>query len=50
MLELTYKIEAFNIYVTGQVEQLVARGKSSSNLLINLFAAFMAVPDKKFVE
>ena len=50
MLELTYDIEAFNIYVTGQVEQLAARGESSSDLLINLFAAFMAVPDKKFVE
>ena len=50
MLEVSYDIEAFNVYVTGQVEQLAARGESSSDLLINLFAAFMAVPDKKFVE
>jgi hypothetical protein len=50
MLEVSYDIEAFNIYVTGQVEQLAARGESSSDLLINLFAAFMVVPDKKFVE
>jgi hypothetical protein len=50
MLEVSYDIEAFNIYVTGQVEQLAARGENSSDLLINLFAAFMAVPDKKFVE
>jgi hypothetical protein len=33
------------------VEQLAARGKTLSDLLINLFAANMAVvPDKKFVE
>lgn len=50
MLEVSYDIEAFNVYVNGQVEQLAARGESSSDLLINLFAAFMAVPDKKFVE
>ena len=36
--------------MTSQVEQLAARGETSSDLLINLFAAFMAVPDKKFVE
>jgi hypothetical protein len=50
MLELTYNVEAFNIYVAGQVEQLTARGTSSSNLLINLFASFMAVPDKKICQ
>ena len=43
-------IKSFNLYVTSQVEQLAARGETSSDLLINLFAAFMAVPDKKFVE
>lgn len=32
------------------MEQLAARGESSSDLLINLFATFMVVPDKKFVE
>ena len=42
--------DAFNLYVTNQVEQLAARGETSSDLLINLFAAFLAVPDKKFVE
>ena len=50
MLEVSYDIEAFNQYVTSQVEQLAARGETSSDLLINVFAAFLAVPDKKFVE
>jgi hypothetical protein len=50
MLEISYDIEAFNMYVTSQIEQLSARGETSSDLLINLFAAFLAVPDKKFVD
>ena len=50
MLDISYDIDVFNQYVTSQVEQLAARGETSSDLLINLFAAFMAVPDKKFVE
>ncbi len=50
ILEISYDIEAFNMYVTSQVEQLAARGETSSDLLINLFAANLAVPDKKFVE
>ena len=50
ILEVSYDIEAFNLYVTAQVEQLAARGESSSDLLINVFAAYLAVPDKKFVE
>ena len=49
MLEVTYDIEAFNIYVTSQIEQLAARGETP-DFLINLFTAYMAVPDKKFVE
>ena len=50
ILEITYDIEVFNLYVTSQVEQLSACGETSSDLLINLFAAFLAVPDKKFVD
>ena len=50
ILELSYDIEAFNLYVTSQVDQLAARGETSSDLLINLFEAYMAVPDKKFFE
>jgi hypothetical protein len=50
MVDVSYDIEAFNLYVTSQIEQLAARGEVSSDLLINLFAAFMSVPDKKFVE
>jgi hypothetical protein len=48
MLEISYNIEAFNQYVTDQVKQFAARGEASSDLLINLLAAFLAVPDKKF--
>jgi hypothetical protein len=50
MVEITYNIDNFNLYVTTQVEQLAARGESSSDLLINLFAAYLSVPDRKFVE
>ena len=51
MLDISYDIDVFNQYVTSQVEQLAARGETSSDLLIDLFAAFiMAVPDKQFVE
>jgi hypothetical protein len=49
MLEVTYDIEAFNIYVTSQIEQLAARGETP-DVLTNLFTAYMAVPDKKFDE
>lgn len=50
MLEVSYNIEEFNLYVTNQVEQLAARGAQSSDLLINLFEAYLAVPDRKFVD
>ena len=50
MLELTYDTEAFNICLTGQFTRLAACGELSSDLLINLFATFMTVPDAKFVE
>jgi hypothetical protein len=50
MVEITYNIDNFNLYVTTQVEQLAARGESLSDLLINLFAAYLSVPDRKFVE
>ena len=49
MLEVTYDIEAFNMYVTSQIEQLAARGETP-DFLINLFTAYMAAPDKKFIE
>jgi hypothetical protein len=50
MLEVSYDIEEFNLYVTSQVEELAARGAQSSDLLINLFEAYLAVPDRKFVD
>jgi predicted RNA-binding protein YlxR (DUF448 family) len=50
ILEVSYDIEVFNLYVTSQIEQLAARGESSSDILINVFTAYLAVPDKKFVE
>jgi hypothetical protein len=48
--EATYDIERFNQYVTSQMEQLSARGEVSSDLLVNVFAAYLTVPDRKFVE
>ena len=50
MASVTYNIQLFNQYVKGQTEALSARGETSSDLLINLFSAYAAVPDKKFVE
>jgi hypothetical protein len=46
ILEISYGIKAFNLYITSQVEQLTARGETSSDLLINLFAAYIAVQIK----
>ena len=50
MTTVMYNIELFNQYVKGQTEALSARGETSSDLLINLFSVYGAVPDKKFVE
>jgi hypothetical protein len=50
MATVTYNIELFNQYAKGQTEALSARGETSSDLLINLFSAYGAVLDKKFVE
>lgn len=51
MLEVSYDdIDAFILFVTSQVEPLAARGETLSDLLINVFTAFLAFPDKKFVE
>ena len=50
MATVTYNSKLFNQYVKCQTEALSARGEPSSDLLINLFLAYNAVPDKKFVE
>ena len=50
ILELSYNIEAFNLCVTSQVDQPAAGRETSSDLLINVFEAYIAVPDKKFIE
>ena len=50
IIDLGYDIDQLNQYVTSQVEQLAARRETSSDLLLNLVDAYLAVPDKKFVE
>jgi hypothetical protein len=40
----------FNEYINGQMNTLTFRGKTSSNIIINLFTGYMACSDKKCVE
>jgi len=50
MSKVSYDIELFNQFVDLQVEALMARGETTSDLLVNLFMAYLAVPDRKFVD
>ena len=45
---IDYNINFFNEYVKTQVQALAARGQSTTDLLTNLFKAYVIVPDKQF--
>jgi hypothetical protein len=48
--ELKSDIPAFNQYVQDTVKELAAGGETSTDLLVYLFLAYMAVEDKEFVD
>ena len=43
-------IVAFNAYVQSQIDGLAARGKISSDLLVNLFKGYKMLKDKPFLD
>ena len=45
-----YDIKTFNQYVAAQHSALLARGETSNDLLVNLFKAYLLVPDVKFTN
>jgi hypothetical protein len=50
MIELDSDVESFNFYVKAQVKNLLARGETSSDLLINLFKGYKAANDVEFLD
>ena len=50
MATINSDIAAFNIYVQHQLSVLAARGKTSDDILMNLFKGYMACTDKVFVR
>jgi hypothetical protein len=45
-----YDIKKFNAWVKGQVSALAARGETTSDLIVNLFKGYEAVPDRVFKD
>jgi hypothetical protein len=50
MIELDSNIETFNQYVKSQIKNLLARGETSSDLLINLFKGYKVANDVEFLD
>ncbi len=48
MLKIGGDITKFNTYVKELIDQLTARGATTTDLLINLFKGYLAVEDKSF--
>ena len=48
MPTIDHNIRTFNTYVKNLVKALAARGETTTDLLTNLFKAYLAVPDKQF--
>jgi hypothetical protein len=48
MLKIGGDITKFNTYVKELIDQLTARGETTTDLLINLFKGYLAVEDKSF--
>ena len=43
-----YNIPKFNLYVKKLIKQLLARGETSNDLLVNLFKGYLAATDRSF--
>jgi hypothetical protein len=50
MIELDSNVETFNQYVKAQIKNLLARGETSSDLLINLFKGYKVADDVEFLD
>jgi hypothetical protein len=50
MVELDSNVETFNQYVKAQIKNLLARGETSSDLLINLFKGYKVANDVEFLD
>ena len=50
IVTVDYAIETFNQYVAAQRSDLLARGETSNDLLVNLFKAYLLVPDLTFTN
>jgi hypothetical protein len=48
--DFQYDVKKFNTWVKGQVSALAARGETTSDLIVNLFKGYEAVPDKVFKD
>ena len=50
IIKVNCDIRVFNRHVQSLIEGLNSRGQQSTNLLVNLFAAYKAAKDKKFIK
>jgi hypothetical protein len=50
MIKLDSNVETFNQYVKSQIKNLLARGETSSDLLINLFKGYKMADDIEFLD
>ena len=48
MTSIDYNVTSFNKFVRLQLDALTTRGKSSSNVMVNLFKGYLAALDKEF--
>jgi len=48
MTSTDYNVTTFNEFVRLQLDALTARGELSSDVMVNLFKGYLAVPDKEF--
>ena len=47
---IAHDITKFNAYVKGCISALSARGETTNDLMVNLFTAYKAVPDRRFLK
>jgi hypothetical protein len=50
MIELDSDVKSFNFYVKAQTKSLLARGETSSKILVNLFKGYKARNDIEFLD
>ena len=50
IVTVNYDIDKFNQYVAAQRSTLLAQGETSNDFWVNLFKAYLLVPDVKFTN